>query len=75
MFAEWIDDFVAFKAFVDEHLGPRPEGHSIDRIENYENYEPFNLKWSTQSEQNHNSRRSRIEKAVSAVLLRRTTEI
>ena len=66
---EWIDDFIAFKDYVDRNLGPKPSPrHSIDRIENYEGYFPGNLRWATGTVQNHNSRQSRIEKAVNTIL-------
>jgi hypothetical protein len=66
---EWVNDFAAFRDYVNQNLGPRPKGHSIDRIENSEGYFPGNLRWATPSQQRHNSRRSRIGKAVDAVLL------
>ena len=50
--ARW---FYSFKNFVDD-MGDRPEGHTLDRIDNNGNYTPHNCKWSTHSEQNKNQR-------------------
>jgi hypothetical protein len=66
---EWIDDFVAFRDYVNQNIGPRPKGCTLDRIENNEGYFPGNIKWSTKSQQAHNSRQSRINKVADAVLL------
>lgn len=51
---EWMD-FTKF--FL--HVGERPTGTSIERIENSKGYEPGNVKWATRSEQNNNTRRTR----------------
>jgi hypothetical protein len=53
----WASDFVAFKDYADEHLGPKPSPkHSIDRINNNGNYEPGNLRWATPPQQRQNQR-------------------
>jgi hypothetical protein len=56
MWEPWIHDSGAFTAWVLENLGPRPDGYSIDRVNNNGNYEPGNLKWSTPPEQSINTR-------------------
>lgn len=50
---EWIDSFESFFA----HIGSRPSpDHSIDRIDSNKGYEPGNVRWADDFQQNNNKR-------------------
>jgi hypothetical protein len=61
MAEEWRADFPAFAAYLDSALGPRPDGYTLDRVDNDGDYEPGNLRWATRSQQALNRRRRRRE--------------
>ena len=53
VYPAWSENFEAFLADVGRRPSPK---HSLDRIDNDGNYEPDNVRWTTQSEQQRNKR-------------------
>lgn len=53
---EWRESFETF--FRD--MGPRPKGHTLDRLNNSGPYEKKNCVWATQKKQDRNKRTNRI---------------
>lgn len=59
IYYRWKDDAKAFCEWLDRFLGPRPEGYTLDRINNDGDYEPRNLRWADAKTQMNNQRRSK----------------
>lgn len=61
IYEKWIKDFDNFSSYILSTIGDRPsKKHSLDRIDNNKNYEPGNLKWSTNEEQIRNSSQAKL---------------
>ena len=56
MAEEWLRSFVTFLA----HVGPRPAGLTLDRIDVDGHYEPGNVRWATRAQQTANRRVSAV---------------
>lgn len=54
--SEWLNDPAAFIRWILAAIGDRPDGMSLDRIDNGGNYEPGNLRWADRKTQRHNRR-------------------
>lgn len=54
-YPEWINSFQAFF----DHIGPRPAGTTLDRIDNEQGYVPGNVRWATHKTQQNNMRSNR----------------
>lgn len=57
---EWNNSFDKFRAHVSSLPHFEEEGYSLDRINNNGNYEPGNVRWSTSTGQQRNTRHNRM---------------
>ena len=55
----FCDEWVTFKGFLGD-MGERPEGLSLERIDNEKGYSPSNCIWATSKEQNDNRRNNHL---------------
>jgi hypothetical protein len=63
--SEWVDSFEAFYAA----MGDRPDGTTLERIDNEKGYLPENCRWATPKEQAQNTRSNRYVSAHGQELL------
>lgn len=56
IYEPWRTDLQAFASWIDANLGQRPDGMTLDRIDNDGNYEPGNLRWADAVTQRANQR-------------------
>ena len=55
MYSQWVNDYPLFESYI-QSLGEKPEGYTLDRVNNNEGYQPMNLRWASRSEQQKNRR-------------------
>lgn len=69
MCEEWRNSYEKFAKYIEKNLGERPEGASIDRIDNDKGYEPGNIRWATSELQGQNRRTTILNEESVAVIL------
>lgn len=58
VYPDWLNGPTMFISWIEDNLGARPNGMSLDRINNDGDYEPGNIRWATAMQQRHNRRDS-----------------
>jgi len=68
-------DVTTFIGWILANLGPRPDGCTLDRIDNDRGYEPGNMRWATPAVQNRNQRKGTRPHGSAKALAKLTEEI
>lgn len=56
LFKRWSKGFCSFLEYIELHLGFKPEGFSLDRVNSMQGYAPGNLRWANASLQKKNQK-------------------
>ncbi len=64
----WGKSYKKFEAYIEQNLGERPEGYSIDRIDPNSNYEPGNIRWASTKTQARNKTTNVCNEAIAKEL-------
>lgn len=75
VYEPWRNDPQAFVEWIEVNLGPRPEGYSLDRIDNNGDYVPGNLRWADRKTQVSNRREVVYKEPLEEVLTKIATSI
>jgi hypothetical protein len=74
VYEPWHDPTV-FVAWIEQNLGVRPAGYTMDRADNSLGYCPGNLRWATKSQQVQNRRQDIMPKGSEITMAKLTEEI
>ncbi len=57
-------DLALFVADIERLIGPRPDGMTLDRVDNDRGYDPGNVRWATRAQQIRNASQARLTEEI-----------